>query len=58
MNQIARSDSKIILGDFNVKVSKESMYKPTIGNARFHNETNKIKSNTNTTNKNDSVCDN
>ena len=43
MNQIARSDSKIILGDFNVKVSKERIYKPTIGNASLNNETNKIK---------------
>jgi len=39
MNQIAWSDIKIILGDFNVKVSKESIYKPTIGNASLHNET-------------------
>jgi len=39
MNKIARSDIKIILGDFNVEVSKESIYKPTIGNASLHNET-------------------
>ena len=32
INQIARSDIKIILGDFNAKVGKESLYKPTIGN--------------------------
>jgi hypothetical protein len=32
MNQIAGSDIKIILGDFNAKVGKESIYKPTIGN--------------------------
>jgi len=30
INQIARSDIKIILGDFNAKVGKESIYKPTI----------------------------
>jgi len=41
MNQIAGSDSKIILGDFNAKVGKESIYKPDIGNESIHNETNK-----------------
>ena len=40
INQIARSDIKIILGDFNTKVGKESKYKPTIGNGRLHNGTN------------------
>jgi len=39
-NQIARSDIKIILGEFNEKVGKESIYKPTIGNESLHNETN------------------
>ena len=43
INQIGRSDIEIILGDFNVKVSKERIYKPTIGNASLNNETNKIK---------------
>jgi exonuclease III len=28
INEIANSDSKIILGDFNAKVSKEDIYKP------------------------------
>jgi len=32
MNQIAGSDIKIILGDCNAKVGKESIYKPTTGN--------------------------
>jgi len=40
INQIARSDIKIILGDFNAKVGKESSYTPTIGNGSSHNETN------------------
>ena len=40
MNQIAGSDIKIILGDFNAKVGKESIYKPTIGIEGLHNETN------------------
>ena len=40
VNQIARSDINIILGDFNAKVCKESVYKPTIGNESLHNETN------------------
>ena len=39
INQIARSDIKIILRDFNTKVGKESVYKPTIGNESLHNET-------------------
>jgi exonuclease III len=40
INQIARSNTKIILGDLNAKVCKESIYKPTIGNESLHNETN------------------
>jgi len=40
INQIANSDVKIILGDFNVKFGKEDIYKPTIGNESLHNETN------------------
>ena len=37
---IASSDIKIILQDFNAKVGKEYIYKPTIGNENLHNETN------------------
>jgi len=37
-NQIAGSDIKIILGDFNVKVGKENVYKPTTGNESLHNK--------------------
>jgi len=40
INQIANSDIKIILGDFNTKVGKEEIYKPTIGNESSCNETN------------------
>ena len=40
IDQIARSDIKIILADFNAKFSKESIYKPTIGNENLHNEIN------------------
>ena len=40
INQIAKSDIKIILGDFIAKVCKESIYKPTIGNESLHNESN------------------
>ena len=36
MNQIAGSDIKIIFGDFNAKVGKESIYKPAIGNESLH----------------------
>ena len=40
INQIARSDIKIIIGDFNAKAGRESTYKPTIGNGSLCNETN------------------
>ena len=45
VNQIANSGIKIIQGDFNAKVGKEDIYKPTIGNERLQNETknNRIK---------------
>jgi hypothetical protein len=40
VSQIANSDIKIILGDFNAKVGKENVYKRTVGNESLHNETN------------------
>ena len=39
-NQIAKSDIKIILGDFNEKADKEIIYKLTNGNESLHKETN------------------
>jgi len=38
--QIANSDIKIILEDFNVKGGKECTYEPTFGNESLHKETN------------------
>jgi hypothetical protein len=35
----ASSDIQIILGDFNAKVGKENICKPTIDNEKLHNET-------------------
>ena len=40
INQITNSDIKIILGNFNAKVGKEDIHKPTIGSESLHNETN------------------
>ena len=40
INQIARSDIKIILGDFNALVGIESIYKPNVDSESLHNETN------------------
>jgi exonuclease III len=35
-NQFPRYDMKILLGDFNAKVGREDIFKPTIGNERSH----------------------
>jgi exonuclease III len=35
-DQFPRYDMKIILGDFNAKVSRENIFKPTIGNESLH----------------------
>jgi len=40
INQIANSDIKIIFGDFNAKVGKEDIYKPTVGTESLHKVTN------------------
>ena len=40
INEIVRLDIKIILGDFEAKGDKESIYKPTMHNESLHNETN------------------
>jgi len=40
INQIASSDIKIVLGDFNAKLGKENKYVPTIDNESLHIETN------------------
>jgi endonuclease/exonuclease/phosphatase family metal-dependent hydrolase len=34
--QFPRYDTKIILGDFNAKVGRENIFKPTIGNKSLH----------------------
>ncbi len=33
-------DMKILLGDFNAKVGRENIFKPTIGNESLHQDTN------------------
>jgi hypothetical protein len=40
INQIASLDIQMILKDFNAKVGKDSIHKPTTGNKSLHNETN------------------
>jgi hypothetical protein len=35
-DQFPRYDMKIILGDFNAKVGKENIFKPTIGSESLH----------------------
>jgi exonuclease III len=35
-DQFPRYDMKILLGDFNAKVGREDIYKPTIGNESSH----------------------
>ena len=33
-------DKKILLGDFNAKVGRENIFKPTIGNENLHQDSN------------------
>jgi hypothetical protein len=35
-HQFPRYDTKILLGDFNAKVGREGIFKPTIGNESSH----------------------
>ena len=35
-----KCDMKIILGDFNAKVGRENIFKPTIGNESLHQDSN------------------
>jgi hypothetical protein len=35
-DQFPRYDMKILLGDFNAKVGRENIFKPTIGNETLH----------------------
>jgi hypothetical protein len=35
-DQFPRYDMKILLGDFNAKVGRENIFKPTIGNESLH----------------------
>jgi hypothetical protein len=35
-DQLPKNDMKIILGDFNVKIGRENIFKPTIGNEGLH----------------------
>jgi hypothetical protein len=35
-DQFPRYDMKILLSDFNVKVGRENIFKPTIGNESLH----------------------
>jgi hypothetical protein len=35
-DQFPRYDMRILLGDFNAKVGRESIFKPTIGNESLH----------------------
>jgi hypothetical protein len=39
-DQFPRYDMKIIMGDFNEKVGRENIFKPTIGNERLHENSN------------------
>jgi hypothetical protein len=35
-DQFPRYDTKILLGDFNAKVGRENIFKPSIGNERLY----------------------
>ena len=39
-DRFRKYDMKILLGDFNAKVGRENIFKPTIGNESLHQESN------------------
>ena len=40
LNRFPKYDMKILLGDFNAKVGRENISKPTIGNEILHQDSN------------------
>ena len=40
IDHFSKYQLKILLGDFNAKVGRENIFKPTIGNERLHQDSN------------------